>query len=242
MADLAAAAAARERAITGATHNNAAQAWGRWTKYCLSIRCNNFYLVELGRQEQILILRAFGMALHGGRFLLSWHDTLVEGTIRGTISHVVQAFRTKGRPNPTKGIDNLLSLPLSRRFRACRNEDPKEKQQKVLPFSVLDKLALQQVTELDKAIVQLPIGKAFFACRSCEYSKVPRREQKRTKLLCLRNIRFFKDGHLLLASLDNVELADSVAITFEMQKNDMKHETVIHGRTEDANLCPVLQW
>jgi hypothetical protein len=98
------------------------------------------------------------------------------------------------------------------------------------------------VTNLDKAIVQLTIGAVFFACRSCEYSKVPRREQKQTKLLCLKNIRFFKDGHLLLASSDNLELVDTVAITFKIQKNDMKHETVIHGWTDDANLCPVLQW
>ncbi|KAL3809165.1 hypothetical protein ACHAXA_004664 [Cyclostephanos tholiformis] len=32
-----------------------------------------------------------------------------------------------------------------------------------------------------------------------------------------------------------------VAITFEMQKNDQKDDTVIHGRTDDKVLCPVLQ-
>ena len=65
---------------------------------------------------------------------------------------------------------------------------------------------------------------------------------KRTKLLRLRNIRFFKDGRLISAPLDNLELADSVAVTFEMQKNDHKHETVIHGWTDDPVLCPVKQW
>ncbi len=39
-----------------------------------------------------------------------------------------------------------------------------------------------------------------------------------------------------------MELADSVAVTFEMQKNDHKNETVIHGRTDDPVLCPVKQW
>ncbi len=29
---------------------------------------------------------------------------------------------------------------------------------------------------------------------------------------------------------------------FEMQKNDNKHDKVIHGWTDDPNLCPVLQW
>jgi len=115
-------------------------------------------------------------------------------------------------------------------------------QQKALPFGVLDVLAKRQVLELDRAIAQLTISAAFFACRSCEYLKVPRREMKRTKLLRLRNIRFFKDGRLISAPSDNLELADSVAVTFEMQKNDHKHETVIHGRTDDPVLCPVKQW
>jgi hypothetical protein len=64
----------------------------------------------------------------------------------------------------------------------------------------------------------------------------------RTKLLCLRNIRFFKDGHLISAPADSLELADSVAVMFKMQKNDNKYDTVIHGWTNDPNLCPVLQW
>jgi hypothetical protein len=65
---------------------------------------------------------------------------------------------------------------------------------------------------------------------------------KRTKLLCLQNIRFFKDGQLLLAPSGNLEFTDSIAVTFEMQKNDQKHDTVIHGRTDDPILCSVLQW
>jgi hypothetical protein len=41
---------------------------------------------------------------------------------------------------------------------------------------------------------------------------------------------------------DDLESADSVAITFEMQTNYLKHDNVIHGRTYDSVLCPVLEW
>jgi hypothetical protein len=156
---------------------------------------------------------------------------------------VVQALRAKGRQNPTKDVGHELSILLSRQFRAFQNEDPMQAQQKALPFSVLDELAKPQVTDLDKAIVQITIGTAFFACCSCKNLKVPRREIKRTKLLCLRNIRFFKDGQLILAPSYNLELADGMVVTFEMQNNnDQKHNTVIRRRTDDATLCPVLQW
>jgi hypothetical protein len=71
---------------------------------------------------------------------------------------------------------------------------------------------------------------------------VPKREERCTKLLCLQNIRFFKDGHLILEPSANLESADSIAITFKMQKNDSKFDTVIHGWTDDPFLCPVLKW
>jgi hypothetical protein len=50
------------------------------------------------------------------------------------------------------------------------------------------------------------------------------------------------DGQLILAPSDILKLADKVVVMFKMQKNDQKHKTVIHRRTDDATLCPVLQW
>ena len=88
-------------------------------------------------------------------------NTLAEGTVRGTISNVVQTFQSLGRQNPTKDTDNKLSILLSRQFRAFRNDDPKEKQQKALLFAVLDELTKCQVTETDKSITQFTIGAAF---------------------------------------------------------------------------------
>jgi hypothetical protein len=197
---------------------------------------------QLARHERIIMLGAFAMAVREGRFSGERYEVLVEGTVRGAVSHVVQAFRAAGRQNPTKDDDNELSILLSRQYRAYKNDDPQQKQQKALPFIVLEELAKRQVTELDIALSQLTIGAAFFACRSCEYSVVPKTEERRTKLLCLKNIRFFKKGHLISAPSADLEFADSVAVTFEMQKNDSKFDTVIHGRTDDPVLCPVLQW
>jgi hypothetical protein len=187
------------------------------------------------------MLGVFAMAVREGRFSPECHKCLAEGTVGSTISHVVQAFRVNGRPNPTKEVDSKLSILLSRQFRAYQNNDPKQVQQKALPFAVFDELAKRQVTELDRAIVQLTISTAFFACCSCEYLKVPRRDMKCTKLLCLRNIIFFKDRPLISALSDSLELANSIAVTFKRQKNDNKHDTVIHGWTYNANFCPVLQ-
>jgi hypothetical protein len=85
---------------------------------------------------------------------------------------------------------------------------------------VLDKSAKWQVTEVDIALAQLSIDAAFFACHSCEYLMVPRQYEKQTKLLCLQNIRFSENRNLTSVPSAELESADSVAITFKMQKND----------------------
>jgi hypothetical protein len=51
-------------------------------------------------------------------------------------------------------------------------------------------------TEVQQATAQLAVGGFFFACRPCEYLKVPQAEKRRTDILRLRNIPFFKNGKL----------------------------------------------
>jgi hypothetical protein len=168
---------------------------------------------RLTQNEQVSMLGAFAMAVREGQFLRDCHEVLVERTVRGAVSHVVQTFWAAGRQNPTKDEDRELSILSSRQYQTYKNKDPQQVQQKALPFIVLNKLAKRQVTELDIALGQLTIGAAFFACRSCKYLAVPKREERRTKLLCLQNIRFIKDGHLIPAASANLESADSLAIT-----------------------------
>ena len=139
----------------------------------------------------------------------------------------------------------MLSILLSTQFRAYCNDDPKQVQQKALPFVLLDELAKRQVTELDRAVAQLTISAAFFACHSCEYLKVPTRKMKRTKLLRLQNIRFFKYGCLVLAPSDNMEFANSVAVTFEMQKmkSNMRWSSTVRQTTQFCvQFCNWYDW
>ena len=59
--------------------------------------------------------------------------------------------------------------------------------------------------------------------RSCEYSQVghdPNNNTRKTKLLCVRNIRFFRDTNEIKRTDPNLTTtANTVQITFEFQKN-----------------------
>ncbi len=168
------------------------------------------------------------MALRQGRFSQKSSEPLVESTIRSSISYVAQTFRENDRPNPTKDEDGELGRFLSRLFRAFKNQDPKPTQQKALPAVVLRQLSNMRFSESQIAIGELAIGAFFFACRSCEYLKVPAGEKKKIEILRLKDIRFFRDGSELQHSNLHLEFADSVSLHFSNQKNGVKNDIVTH--------------
>lgn len=76
--------------------------------------------------------------------------------------------------------------------------------------------------------------------RSCEYSKVPKNEDRKTKILRLYNLQFFNDTE----EIKNINLIDSaqfIRITFEYTKTDRKNDQVIQHRT-NSDFCPVKIW
>jgi len=106
---------------------------------------------------------------------------------------------------------------------------------------VFRELAKMGITETQKATSQLATGAFFFACRSCEYLKVPQAEKRRTDILRLRNLRFFRNGRLMKLNSPFLEYADCVSITFDWQKKDERMDTVTQMYPKDLILCPVRQ-
>ena len=179
------------------------------------------------------------MAMRGARFSGPAYDTLAEGTVRGAVSFVASSFRENDRSNPTKDEDGELGRILSQQYRAFRNADPNPVQQKCVPVCIFRELLKNLLSETKRAIGQLAGGAFFFAKRSCEYLKVPQHEKRRTDILRLRNVRFFRNGKLLSHSDPHLEYADCVSKTFERQKKDEKFDTITQMASKDAKLCPV---
>jgi len=127
-----------------------------------------------------------------------------------------------------------------------RNLDPGEKQQKALPVSVYRELHWEaQVSALilDSAIAWLQTLAFFWCMRSCEYSEV--QGERRMKILCVRNIRFFDRSNRDI-SLDYAHLhenAVTMSITFEFQKKEIRNDTISHQCLGDklgsGEMCPV---
>ena len=136
-----------------------------------------------------------------------------------------------------------MSYILQQQYRGYKNLDKNTKQQKALPLIVLREVAKNRSTVENIALGQLFIGAFFFAMRSCEYLRTTiAAEKKRTKTLCIRNLRFFLKGKQLDYSAANLPLADTITVTFEFQKSDERNESVTMFRSGDPTLCPVRAW
>jgi len=78
--------------------------------------------------------------------------------------------------------------------------------------------------------------------RSCEYSDV--QGERWTKLLCVRNVRFFDENNRdIPKNYSYNQFASTVSVTFEFQRKDVRNDTISHQRSGDSiamgEMCPV---
>jgi len=142
-----------------------------------------------------------------------------------------QTFKLADKPDPRLDNDGNIAFFSQRQLQCYKSLDPGEVPQIVVTGSILRQFHKQSISPLDLALCELFIGAFFFAMRSCEYIQVS--GQRKTKLLALRNIRFFIGNKPLHHGSNSLHLADTVSITFEFLKRDTKN---------DKLLCPVKIW
>jgi len=159
---------------------------------------------------------------------------------QSAMDHVAQTFRANDRPDPRHDRDGKCAAILQQQIRGMKNEDPGPKQQYAITTGILLTLLKGAITEVDRAMATLLCAAFFFACRSCEYSQVS--GPRRTKIIKLKGVRFVLRNRELHHSDTRLPLADTVTITFEMQKNNEHNDMVTHQRNHHPTLCPVRLW
>jgi hypothetical protein len=95
-------------------------------------------------------------------------------------------------------------------------------------------------TPAETAAADLAMAAFFFACRSCQYTKV--KGARRTKPIHVRDIQF-RTGKTLLPH-DSVDLhtAETVSVIFRDQKNRSKFQTRTAWTNDDKIANPVVAW
>jgi len=221
--------------------------WNKWISFLRSIELDDDpFMEQLKQHEQNQIITLFAQYLRSQPSQKGGISGLAEGTIRNTISTVVQTFLENHAPDPRLSTNGKTAISIRRilaGFKAC---DSNESRQKAVPVSVIrqvDKLHTKSGDPLSEATAQLTIGAFFFAMRSCEYSKTTSpSESKRTKIITIGDIRFFKSHKLINHNDPSLHEADIISITFRSQKNGEKNQTISMHTSRDLNICPVKVW
>jgi hypothetical protein len=223
------------------TNEKQALAWHHYKLYLLSIGIrDDWFLVSFDRGQRHKILGAFAAALREGRFSSTKSASLRSGSIRTTLDCVSQTFRLANKPDPRLDVNGNIAFVLQRQLRCYSTSDPGKGQQVAVTGSILHHFHKSSISPMDVAFCELFIGAFFFAMRSCEYLRTS--GQRKTKLLTLHNIRFFIGNCLIPHDSIHLHAADTVTITFEHQKRDVKNNIITHHKTKDKLLCPVKIW
>ncbi len=106
-------------------------------------------------------------------------------------------------------------------------------------MSVIRSLHSLAKDNLDSTLADLMTMAIFWCMRSCEYLQVNDQKDRKTKILCLRNFRFFNNQTPIQLNSPFKYEATVLTITFEDQKNREKFDSVTCHRTEDLILCPI---
>jgi len=247
LGDLLAAEVQRENGVTKNTRDKEARVWRRWLEYTNIIEFDHdIWLESLLPENRARLMGAFAAALQRRQFSHPVKKDLAAGTVQETMAKLGEIFRANEGYNTTHGVGNHGFHPS---LLPMRNEDPGEVQQKALPVFVyrelyrVAQLLPPEISHLDCTIAWLQTLVFFWCMRSCEYSGM--QEEHRTKILCMRNFRFFDTHNIDMSANTDVllERAVMVSITFEFQKRDIRNNTILHQRSGDklrkGEMCPV---
>lgn len=110
-----------------------------------------------------------------------------------------------------------------------------------LPPIVFRTILRTITTDKERARAELLAAVLFVGCRSCEYSVVPRKEQK-TRPLRIQDVEFKIGARTILHNSTELHRAQVVIIKFGPQKTGVYSDEIPIYRNNDKELNPVRLW
>lgn len=229
-------------ANTVRTNQKHSRAWSRWNKYLQhgGIRFDPFLQNPHSRRgiETRYFILGFAFVLRYDWFGTNRGKQLTAGVVRQYIGSVCQTFVRRGLADPSRLQSGDLRPEFKEFFRACEKVDPAPNRKSGLQTKVFRKIRAPRSNPILHAIGELVNGAVHFAMRACEYT-LSADPAPLTMLLTIRDIVFLKNGR----PTTNRAEADHVMITFRMQKNGEKEESIVRKRSAvSPEFCPVQIW
>ena len=197
---------------------------------------------NLDEATRIRMLGAFCESVRQGNYTRGRDadNPLLGSTAKEHVEQVAAAFMAADRPDPRLDRLGNNSKLLHRQYKGYENLDRPTKHEKALTAPVFIRMWELAETPKETHLAHPAIGAFYHAMRSCEYLKV--QGERRTKVLCLHNLRFFRGLRELSHDDPDLPFANAICITFNYQKTDLRDATITMYCTGQRILCPVRAW
>ena len=164
----------------------------KWESFCSQTGIKDKFLSDVSKGEKIELLCAFAAAIRRNLFGKTKKKVLLAGSVKDTLRHVRQVFRSNGLDDPGADDSDRTALRITRILSSYEKADPNTSNQSALPLIFFEHMRLNDKTRKSKHLGLLAGGALFFGIRSCEYLKPKNANKKQTRLLRIKNFQFMK--------------------------------------------------
>ncbi len=215
---------------------SAITAWTLWQAFCTSLSLDALHLPA---RDPIPLLQLYAQRYRTGT-IAPGRRPVRSRTVEDAVRAVGQTYTGMGSQDPRLNRHGQLDFCLGAMYRAWAGADDPPSRVKPLPLPLVAHVwhhASLDASPRAIAAASCLIFGFYFLLRPGEYLGTPRNTQFR-----FGDVRFW----IGTRALDHATCTDAdilaatfVTLTFNRQKNGVRNETVGHGRSGHAHLCPV---
>jgi len=218
--------------------------WSRWTTFIERVGLPDSFINDVPSRSKIRLLWAFMEAMWRGDFDHQCKKGVWADTARVAAAHISAVFRACNWQYPALDQEGKTNSDILHQSRRYKNLDKPTKQQKSLPIFVFRFILHNAQNSSLKAKAHLTAGALFFSMSSYEYTEAgPNDRERRTITIWVKDVKFYRGRKLHSHRDKHLDLADSVSITFHLQRRENEiGETINMHRTPNPQLKPVLHW
>jgi hypothetical protein len=212
--------------------------WTRWTNFCIA---NQLDPLLCNVADPIPFLQIWGARYRDGRAAPSGQPVRA-GTVEDALRAVGQTFASLGAKDIRKDSVGNIDFRIQRQLRSYRKEDPSPSRVKPIPIQVIHAVLHRAYgphgSTASQAIADMIVIAFFYLLRPGEYTGTTSDNAP----FRMQDVQLFIGQHRLdLVNAADADLlaATSATLTFTTQKNGVRGEVVLHGRSGCLLCCPV---
>jgi len=227
------------RSATGTQRANSQDnTWEVWLAFCTEVGVDP--LLERV-EDAIPYLQVFAQRYRDGR-LAKDGKPVRSRTVEDALRAIGQTMASMGSVDKRLVGPRRMEYRLQQLLAGWDRVDPAPKRVRPVPISLVQYLVDTAITPAAKAIADMSTVGFFYLCRPGEHVECQSRDSLSDPFR-LSDVEFGVQTQRIRAhhaSMETLGAAGSATLVFSHQKNGVRGEGILHGRSRHSTVCPVL--